>query len=136
MSNEKIASITVKGKADGKNYSLITIWAGKFPGTYSVSLDNGTDKYPAIDLLMMLLPHLQRSNSVSLDNGTDKYPAIDLLKAIKMFASKDAYVNVRVESEVDKPATKPDAGGRSGGEYDRPSGNGAASEFDDGDVPF
>ena len=32
-----------------------------------------------------------------------------------------------------KPA---DAGGRSGGEYDRPSGNGAASEFDDGDVPF
>lgn len=109
MSNEKIASITVKGKADGKNYSLITIWAGKFPGTYSVSLDN----------------------------GTDKYPALDLLKAIKMFASKDAYVNVRVESEVDKPATKPDAGGRSD-EYDRPSGNGTSGGggFTDDDIPF
>jgi hypothetical protein len=52
-------------------HSVLSIWRGKFPGTYSVSRDRGTEKYPPISI-------------------------IDVLEA---FAAGEGFVNVSVESE-------------------------------------
>jgi hypothetical protein len=58
-------------KRENVNYSVLSIWPGKFPGSYSVSRDKPSEKYPAISL-------------------------VDVIKA---FAAGDGYVNVSVESE-------------------------------------
>ena len=104
MSNTKIASISVK-RGD-KTYSLLTVWSGKYPGTYSIALDK----------------------------GSEKYPAIGFLDALKAFAAREAFVNLRIDSQTEKPAES-----RSGGNYDRaaPSGfGGGGGEFGDDSIPF
>lgn len=69
MSQKPLMRVTYR--RDGTNYSVISIWPGKFPGTYSISRDKGNDKYPAISI-------------------------VDVIKA---FAAGDGFVNVSVESE-------------------------------------
>jgi hypothetical protein len=66
--------IRVTFKRGDQNYSVLSVWRGRFPGTYSVNRDKGTEKYPAISL-------------------------VDVIKA---FASGDGFVNVSVESERDQ----------------------------------
>ena len=71
MISKPVLSVTFK--RGEQNYSVISVWPGKFPGTYSVSRDK----------------------------GTEKYPAISLIEVIKAFAAGDGFVNVRVPSEAD-----------------------------------
>jgi hypothetical protein len=74
-------------------HSVLAIWRGKLPGTYSVSRDKGTEKYPPISI-------------------------IDVLKA---FAAGEGFVNVSVESEREwgdsgKPKKAPEPNRYQGGE--------------------
>jgi hypothetical protein len=69
VSQKPILRVTYK--RDDTTYSVLSVWPGKFPGTYSVSRDKGNDKYPAISI-------------------------IDVLKA---WAAGTGFVNVSVESE-------------------------------------
>lgn len=66
MSNRPILSITYK--RGETTYSVLSVWPGRFPGTYSISRDK----------------------------GSDKYPAISLVEVIKGFAAGDGFVNVRM----------------------------------------
>lgn len=63
--------LRVTYKRGDTNYSVISVWPGKFPGSYSISRDK----------------------------GTDKYPAISIVEVIKEFAAGNGFVNVSVESE-------------------------------------
>lgn len=72
MSNKPIMKLTFK--RGETTHSVLSIWRGKFPGTYSISRDKGTDKYPPISL-------------------------VDVIKA---FAAGEGFVNVRVESELEQ----------------------------------
>lgn len=65
MSNRPILSVTYK--RGETMYSVLSVWPGRYPGTYSVSRDK----------------------------GTDKYPPISLVEVIKGFAAGDGFVNVR-----------------------------------------
>lgn len=66
MSDRPVLSVTYK-RGD-TTYSVISVWPGRFAGTYSVSRDKGSEKYPALSI-------------------------IDVLKA---FASGDGFIDVRV----------------------------------------
>ena len=50
MSNDRKPIARITFRKDKQTYSLISIWPGKFPGTYSISRDKGTDKRPPIAL--------------------------------------------------------------------------------------
>jgi hypothetical protein len=69
VSQKPILRVTYR--RDDTTYSVLSVWPGKFPGTYSVSRDKGSEKYPAISI-------------------------IDVLKA---WAAGTGFVNVSVESE-------------------------------------
>jgi hypothetical protein len=69
VSNKPIMKMTFR--RGETTHSVLSIWRGKFPGTYSVSRDKGTDKYPPISF-------------------------VDVIKA---FAAGEGFVNVSVESE-------------------------------------
>lgn len=71
MTDQRRPIIRVTYKRGDQTYSVLSVWPGKYAGSYSVSLDKGTDKYPAIGFL-------------------------DVLKA---FAARDGFVNVSIESE-------------------------------------
>lgn len=101
MSNQKIASVTVK-RGD-QNYSLITIWSGKYQGTYSISLDK----------------------------GSEKYPPINFLEALKAFAARDCFVNLRIESQAEKRSAKREDPGPGGWD-----GYGDGRHDGDPDIPF
>lgn len=66
MSSRPILSVTYK--RGETTYSVLSVWPGRFPGTYSISRDK----------------------------GSDKYPAISLVEVIKGFAAGDGFVNVRM----------------------------------------
>lgn len=70
MSNRPVMSVTFR--RGEQNYSVLSVWPGKFAGTYSVSRDK----------------------------GTDKYPAISLGDVIRAFIAGEGFVNVRVTSEA------------------------------------
>ena len=70
--SERRPIINVNVKRGDKTYSLISIWKSeKLPGAYSVSLDK----------------------------GSDRRPAMNLLEALKAFAARDAFIDVYVASE-------------------------------------
>ncbi len=69
MSNKPIIRVTYK-RGD-TTYSVLSVWPGKFPGTYSVSRDK----------------------------GTEKCPPISFVEVIKAWSGGDGFVNVSVESE-------------------------------------
>lgn len=96
MSNQKIASVTLK-RGD-QNYSLITVWAGKYPGTYSIALDK----------------------------GSDKYPAANFLDALKWFAARECFVNLRIESQTEQRGSSPRSDRREP----------ARDDFSDDTIPF
>jgi hypothetical protein len=77
MSQKPIIKMTFR--RGETTHSVLSIWRGKFPGTYSVSRDKGTDKFPPISI-------------------------IDVLKA---FAAGEGFVNVSVESEREWGDSKP-----------------------------
>lgn len=66
MSRRPVLSVTYK-RGD-TTYSVIAVWPGKYPGTYSVSRDK----------------------------GSEKYPPISLVEVIKGFAAGDGFVDVRM----------------------------------------
>jgi hypothetical protein len=88
VSQKPILRVTYR--RDDTTYSVLSVWPGKFPGTYSVSRDKGSEKYPAISI-------------------------VDVLKA---WAAGTGFVNVSVESEREqkRPATPGDGGGDFGGD--------------------
>ena len=53
MSNTPIARISVRRKEGDsyRSYSVLTAWSTKFDGLINVSLDKGSEKYPAMGLL-------------------------------------------------------------------------------------
>ena len=63
--------LRVTYKRGEQRFSVLSVWPGKYPGTYSVSADKGNDEYPAIGL-------------------------IDVIKA---FVARDGFVNVSVEGQ-------------------------------------
>jgi hypothetical protein len=69
VSRKPIMRVTYK--RDDTTYSVLSVWPGKFPGTYSISRDK----------------------------GTEKWPAISLVEVIKAFAAGEGFVNVSVESQ-------------------------------------
>lgn len=66
MSSRPILSVTFKLRET--TYSVLSVWPGRYPGTYSVTRDRGTEKRPSISL-------------------------IDVIKA---FTNGEGFVNVRV----------------------------------------
>jgi hypothetical protein len=79
---------------DKVTYSVISIWPGKFPGTYSISRDK----------------------------GTEKWPAISLVEVIKAFAAGDGFINVSVESQREQrsgggPRPRDTGGDFGGGDF-------------------
>jgi hypothetical protein len=81
--------IKMSFKRGETTHSVLSIWRGKFPGTYSVSRDKGTEKFPPISI-------------------------IDVLKA---FAAGEGFVNVSVESEREWGDSKPRGNQQSGGDF-------------------
>ena len=77
--------LRVTYKRGDTNYSVISVWPGKFPGSYSISRDK----------------------------GNDRYPAISIVEVIKAFAAGEGFVNVSVESEREQRGGS--RGGSSGG---------------------
>lgn len=77
MSKRPVMRVTFK--RDNVNYSVLSVWPGGFPGSYSVSRDK----------------------------GTAQYPAISLGDVIRAFIAGDGYVNVSVESEREPRGSAP-----------------------------
>jgi hypothetical protein len=75
VSQKPIMRVTYR--RDDTTYSVLSVWPGKFPGTYSVSRDKGNEKFPAMSI-------------------------IDVLKA---WAGGTGFVNVSVESEREQRST-------------------------------
>ena len=73
MSNDRKPIARITFRKDRQTYSLISIWPGKFPGTYSISRDK----------------------------GTDKKPPIALFDALKAWGAGEGYLDVSIESERD-----------------------------------
>ena len=61
-------------RRDKQTYGILTIWPGKFPGTYDISRDK----------------------------GSERYPAIGFLEAVKAWTAGDAYLSISVESQREK----------------------------------
>lgn len=102
MSNRRpVASLTCK--IGEQNYSILSIWHGNYPGAYSISRDKGSDKYPSI--------------------GDFKA----FLTACASVWSGNGFLNLSIESERE-PRGQRTPEQRSGGQYDRPSGNGGARQ--------
>lgn len=103
-----VASLTCK--IGDQNYSILSVWPGNYPGTYSISRDKGSEKYPSIGDFKAFL---SACSSVWGGNG---------------------FLNFSIESQREprSPAQ------RSGGSYDRPAkGDDFGGGGDDfGDVPF
>lgn len=104
MSNRPILSVTYK--RGEQNYSVISVWPGKFAGTYNVSRDKGTEKYPAISI-------------------------IDVLKN---FAKGDGFVNVRINSEADGGSRS--SGGYGGDRQESGGRDDYNDGFGGDDLPF
>lgn len=53
MSNTPIARISVRRKEGDtfRSYSVLTAWSSQFDGLFNVTLDKGSEKYPAMGLL-------------------------------------------------------------------------------------
>jgi len=85
--------LSVSYKRGDTTYSVISVWPGKFPGTYSISRDK----------------------------GSDKYPPISLVEVIKGFAAGDGFVNVRT-SESGSGRQEYGGGGASFGAHNDPNG--------------
>ncbi len=93
MSNKPIMRVTYK--RDQTTYNVLSVWPGKFPGSYSIARDKPSEKYPTISI-------------------------VDLLKA---FANGEGFVNVSVESEREQRGSKlagNDSGGGDFGDDDIP----------------
>lgn len=71
----------VSFKLGETKYSVLSVWPGRFPGSYSVSRDKPSEKYPAISI-------------------------IDVLKK---FAAGEGFVNISVESEREQRGQRRDA---------------------------
>lgn len=104
--------IQVTAKIGDQNHSVLSVWkSDRIAGMYSVSLDKGTEKYPAINFLTLL----------------------------KAFAAGGIFVNVKVESETEQRGnsrgSQPNGGGY-GGYGGQPNGGGGGGDFGDDDVPF
>ncbi len=81
MSSRKpVIKITAADRETKEKFSLLSVWRGNFPGSYSLSLDK----------------------------GSDKFPALGLLDAIKRFAAGSLYVNIVVESETEQNGSRPE----------------------------
>jgi hypothetical protein len=81
VSNKPLIKMTFR--RGETTHSVLSVWRGKFPGTYSISRDKGTDKYPPISI-------------------------VDVIKA---FAAGEGFVNVSVESEREQRGSSSQRGG-------------------------
>lgn len=86
MSNDRkpIAKLTLR--KDNVTHSILTIWPGKFPGTYDISRDK------------------ERTN-----NSGKVFPAMGLFDALKAWGLGQGYLSISVESEregASKPAQR------------------------------
>lgn len=80
-----IARLHVTDK-NRQRFGVVSVWSGKFAGTYSIRRDK----------------------------GSDKYPSIGLLDALKAFAAGELYADVSIMSERKFDAPR-GGGGLSGG---------------------
>lgn len=46
--NKPIAKLTLR--RDNTTFAILTVWTGKFPGTYTIGKDKGSEQFPAIGL--------------------------------------------------------------------------------------
>ena len=75
MSSRKpVIRISAADRDTKEKFSLLSVWRGNFAGAYSLSLDK----------------------------GSDKYPALGFLDALKRFAAGSLYINIVVESETEQ----------------------------------
>lgn len=80
MSNTPIARISVRRKEGDsyKSYSMLTVWRTKIDGLYNVSLDRGSEKYPAMGLLDALKAVAAGASfEVRMNNGRSERPRDD-----------------------------------------------------------
>jgi hypothetical protein len=94
-----VASLTFK-KGD-QGYSILSIWKGRFPGTYSISKDKGSDRFPSI--------------------GTFR----DFLGACASCWSGDGFLNLSIESGREQRGSGGQRNYGGDSSYDRPRGTGA-----------
>ena len=50
MSNDRKPLARLSIRIDKQTHAIATIWPGKFPGTYDISRDKSTEKFPAMGL--------------------------------------------------------------------------------------
>lgn len=81
MSNKPVMSVSFK--RGEQSYNVLSVWRGSYAGTYSVSRDK----------------------------GSERYPAISVIEVIKALAAGDGFVNVRVASQADAAPRSGGGGG-------------------------
>lgn len=105
--NNRRPVLSVTFKLGEQNYSVISVWPGKFAGTYNVSRDKGSEKYPPMSI-------------------------IDVLKS---FARGEGFINVRVNSEAEGGSRS--SGGYGGDQRQESGGASAYDDgFGGDDLPF
>ena len=50
MSSDRKALVRFTFTKDRVKHGIMTVWSGNYPGTYSLSRDKGSDRFPAIGL--------------------------------------------------------------------------------------
>jgi hypothetical protein len=105
--DRKVASLSYK--RGQTTHSVLTVWeSAQYPGSYSISRDK----------------------------GTDKYPPISLIDVIKGFVAGDGFVNFRMWEQTSAPQRQPQT--IQGPRTQADDFGGGEAPFDDGfnDVPF
>lgn len=80
MSNTPIARISIRRKEGDayKSYSVMTAWSTKFDGLFNVTLDKGSEKYPAMGLLDAFKAVASGASiEVRINNGRSERPRYD-----------------------------------------------------------
>lgn len=114
MRNDRKPIAKLTFRKDNETYSILTIWPGKFPGTYDVSRDK------------------ERTS------GQGKlFPAMGLFDALKSWGMGVGFLSISVESEREPRSAEQ----KSGGQYDRPPAKtgddfGGGGDFGGDDIPF
>lgn len=85
MSNKPVMRVTYK--RDQTTYNVLSVWPGKYAGTYSIRRDK----------------------------SSEKYPTISLIELIKAFVDGQGFVNVSVESEREQRGSQQPASNDSDG---------------------
>ena len=108
MSRKPIAKLTAK--IGQQSYSVLSIWAGNYPGTYSIAREK----------------------------GTEKYPQLGLFDALKSWGKGEAFLNVSIESQREQRGDSNGYGSRGGNAGGQGGGDDfGAGDFGDGpDLPF